>query len=166
MTWDYRVVAKRHEQTGDLLYGIHEVFLDEEDRAWTCTEEPVLPMGESLEGLRDEFLMMASALINLNPVVDYDLIPQEGAESPIAECFDEEGELTGSTIPLAEVMDEWLVNHAESNCNCGHCIHWRGAVSGRCLGRPLSVRDVGFEVQQRYITTDATDWCSLFEEEK
>ena len=109
MSWDYRVVRKRYEQTGDQFYAIHEVFFDEEDRAWGCTKEAVTPMAESLEDLVKEVLGFVQALFQANEdcdcgcIVDYDLIPEQGAVNPADERLDADGELVGDTIPWEEI---------------------------------------------------------------
>ena len=166
VTWDYRVVRKRG-QAGDLLYAVHEVFYDEENRAWACTEEPVLPMGESLDGLRKEFLMHLAAVVEADEgcdcgcLVDYDLIPEEGAVS-IADGQEMEDELYGC-VPYAEIRERLL--EGTQDCRCGHCLHWhkQGKRTGQCRARPLGVRDKDFEQRKRYAITRKTDWCSLFE---
>ena len=163
MSWDYRVVRKRCEQTGDEFYAIHEVFFDEEDRAWGCTVEPVLPMGKSLHDLTGEAVMFISAILEANQdpggIVDFDLIPEEGAVNPADGVDLEECE----TIPLEEVRAR-LFTKIGDRCCCGNCYHWRGKVSGKCLARPLGVRDSDFELQHRYVTTDKGDWCARFKE--
>jgi len=170
MSWDYRVVRKRHEQTGETFYAVHEVFYDEENRAWDCTKEPVLPMGESLEGLRKEFLMHLAAIVEADEgcdcgcLVDYDLIPEEGAVNLADKrCQEvEEGEC-GECIPFAEIRQKFL--DASRVCRCSRCLHWhkRGKRTGYCRARPLGVRDRDFEQRKRYAKTLKDDWCALFE---
>ena len=163
MSWDYRVVRKRCEQTGDEFYAIHEVFFDEEGRAWGCTVETVEPFGKSLHDLTGEFIMFISAILEANQepdlIVDFDLIPEEGAVNP-ADGVDPE---TCETISYDEVRDR-LLEAIGDKVNCGHCHHWRGKVSGSCLARPLGVRDADFELHHRYAITNKGDWCARFRE--
>lgn len=164
MSWDYRVVRKRSED-GDETYGIHECFFDEEDRVWACAVGPEEALAESPEELRDILVMMLWATTTLNPVVDFDLIPEPGAIAPIAEQLEQIGEGTLETISWEEVRDRWLSDR-DGSVTCGTCYHWRGKVSGTCLGRPVAVRDAEFEHRLRYARTDATDWCSRWDDNK
>jgi len=71
MTWNYRIVRS----FGGSL-GIHEVYYDEEGpRTWT--ENPMTLYGETLDELKEDFMMMAQAL--LKPIlreVEHDGRPQ------------------------------------------------------------------------------------------
>jgi len=167
MSWDYRVVRKRCEQTGDEFYAIHEVFFDEEDRPWGCTIEPVLPIGESLHELTGDMVMFITAILEANQdnelVIDYDLIPEEGAVNPADAVDMDRLDEEGACITLEEVRERLFENMGDRVC-CGTCYHWRGKVSGKCLARPLGVRDAEFEMQHRYATTDKGDWCARFKE--
>lgn len=160
MTWDYRVIRKRCEATGEHFYAIHEVFLDGEERIWACTEEPEYPIGESWDELKADMLMFIQAVLHPGGVIDYDTIPQGDAESPIADCFDKDGELVGDTISIEEALEGWGLKFSELNHNCEHCQHW--SKSGFCFARPLGVRDAKFNSQKRYVKTEPTDWCSRF----
>jgi hypothetical protein len=96
--WDYRVL-RREGMTGEIFYGIHEVFFDDAGRAWGCTVEPVAAVGYDLEDLADELELLAAAL--KQPVLEYDAIPEEGAESPAIDFNDDPG-----TIPLRDLLEE------------------------------------------------------------
>ena len=150
MTWDYRVVRKRDK--GELWYAIREVFSDEEDRIWGCTEEPVAAMGESREALVKELVEYLLAAISEDETVDFDLIPQEGAVNP-ADLKD-----LDFTTKWEDIRAELLANL--KGIDCAHCLHWR---KRKCMARPLSVRDKDFERQNRYVVTKGTDWCARFE---
>ncbi len=106
--------------------------------------------------------MFTQAFLHPGGVIDYDTIPEVGAENPIADCFDEDGELAGETIPLEEAFTNWKLNFSDLNHNCAHCFHW--TKSGFCHARPLGVRDAKFERQNRYTYTEGSDWCKLFQE--
>lgn len=57
-TWNYRVVRQQHGD--EVLYGIHEVYYDDTyGTGWTV--EPVAPVAESVEELRDVLAKMATA---------------------------------------------------------------------------------------------------------
>lgn len=68
MSWNYRVVKKVKD--GSEFYGIHEVFYDENKNIWTLTEDPVRPFGESLDEIKNSYLMMAESF--LQNVINYD----------------------------------------------------------------------------------------------
>lgn len=57
MSWNYRIIRS----FGGSL-GIHEVYYDEKGpRTWT--ENPMALYGETLDGLKEDFMMMAQALL-------------------------------------------------------------------------------------------------------
>lgn len=54
--WDYRIM--RRVENGEPVFGIHEVFYDDDGRVERWTESPVAPDGEgaaSLDELRRDF---------------------------------------------------------------------------------------------------------------
>lgn len=60
MTWNFRVVR---ESTGGLQWhSIREVYYDRRGEVDGWTEEPVAPLGESLDELRADLARMAEAL--------------------------------------------------------------------------------------------------------
>ena len=60
MTWNYRVV---HRRCGDTdTFTIHEVFYNGAGEITAMTEDPVEPMGESLQELKDDVELMLTAL--------------------------------------------------------------------------------------------------------
>ena len=167
MSWDYRIVKKRCEKTGGEVYAIHDCFFDEEDRIWACTKEPITPIGESPEGLRDDLLMMVGALTSLSPIVDYDLIPEPDAIDPIAEAREEIESGEATCISLEEVMDKWL-GERDDSVTCSTCYHWDGKgkkKAGICKARPVGVRDRDFETAKRYAYTKPRDWCARWKGE-
>ena len=167
MSWNYAVVRKRHPQSGDFFYAVHEVFYDNEDRIWACTEEPATPTGISLSELRKEMLDHVATLIRTcneddctcGCVADYDLIPEQGAIHPATDIDPEDCD----TISI-DWKKKWLPYTAE--CVCSHCTHWHkvGQYAGECHARPLMVRDKNFDQRKRYATTIDSDWCARFEE--
>lgn len=59
-TWNYRVLKKTDQKTGETIYAIHEVYYDDAGKPETCTENPVAPAGESLAELKrdmDHYLL-------------------------------------------------------------------------------------------------------------
>lgn len=78
MTWNYRVV-KRVIDRGEIfpedirretVYGIYEVYYDENDKPSSITIEPVVPFGETHEELVSCMKLFTRALNA--PVLDYD----------------------------------------------------------------------------------------------
>lgn len=104
-SWNYRILKK--EQDREIFFGVYEVFFDAEGRAWSCTEEPVAPMGETLEELKDELLDYLVAL--RWPVMDFDDIPEEEAISP----FDDLDFDNLDTVPWEEVREKLGLNISE-----------------------------------------------------
>lgn len=104
MSWNYRVV-KRHEPAfhdndankcdGNCIrYGVHEAFCDKKGKVFAITVNPIGIRGESLEELKKDLEWHAEAL--KHPVLDYDDIPEDGAEHPLDKLETEEREpLTG-----------------------------------------------------------------------
>lgn len=77
MTWNHRVIHRKFKDGGE-EYAIHEVFYDDKGKMQAVTEESVGPGGESLAELVESMGELALALIQ--PVVDFQDIPEEGAE--------------------------------------------------------------------------------------
>jgi len=71
MTWNYRVVKKTY--TGDTLFGIHEVYYDDDGKPEMVTVDPVGIVGDDMNELRREYVYYLRAL--LRPVLDYEEIP-------------------------------------------------------------------------------------------
>lgn len=76
MSWNYRVVRRTfqiptHEgENEEVLYGIHEVYYNDNGEIWTLTEEPVEVISETAEHMAEVLSMMKRALEL--PVLDYD----------------------------------------------------------------------------------------------
>jgi hypothetical protein len=68
-------------------YAIHEVYYDEEEEPWTCTEDPVCPEAEALDALREEMEHYRLALER--SVLAYgDLVPDyDRSASDLEEAF-------------------------------------------------------------------------------
>lgn len=54
MTWNYRVIRRHHAETDSVTYHVHEVYYGEDGSIEKWTEEPVEPLGESPEELRED----------------------------------------------------------------------------------------------------------------
>jgi hypothetical protein len=63
LTWDYRVIGRDGE------YAIYEVYYDNAGHIEAFSDEPVWPVGESLEELRQDLAHYHHALEQ--PVLDY-----------------------------------------------------------------------------------------------
>lgn len=59
MTWNYRVM-KRVLSNGEVEFGIHEVYYDDDGKACSWTDKSLVPTCQSREGLKYELevLMM------------------------------------------------------------------------------------------------------------
>lgn len=74
MSWNYRVVRRRHEYGGKDVYtfGIHEVYYNDEGKPRNLTVDPVTLCGQSREDVREDLELMLGAFSS--PVLDYDEI--------------------------------------------------------------------------------------------
>ena len=53
-SWNYRVIRKPTPDTDSVVYQIHEVYYREDGTIEGWTAEPVTPLGESVEELRED----------------------------------------------------------------------------------------------------------------
>ena len=60
MTWNYRVI-KSIDQTGEVNFGIHEVYYDENNIPHSCTAEPIVLTAESIEDLKADLELINKA---------------------------------------------------------------------------------------------------------
>ncbi len=67
--WDYRIL-KRTYSTGEIGYGIYEVFYNGKGKPWLCSEYPCGAYGDTIEELQQDLKWMLEALDQ--PVLDYD----------------------------------------------------------------------------------------------
>lgn len=70
--WNYRVFRKI-DVDGTEFFEIHEVYYNDEHRVEGWTEDPMRPMGLSIEDLREDLLAMLGAL-------DEDALDEKGLE--------------------------------------------------------------------------------------
>jgi len=83
--WDYRVVRKHYPESDAVSYQIHEVYYTDDSRIEHWTEEPVQPLGETAEELREDIRFFLQAF--RHPILEWkegSLITDE-ADSPINE---------------------------------------------------------------------------------
>ena len=52
--WNYRVIRHHHSETDSVTYHVHEVYYREDGGIEGWTQEPVTPMGEMAEELRED----------------------------------------------------------------------------------------------------------------
>lgn len=77
--WTYRLVRRVVE--GVEVFAVHEAYYDAAGKVWSITEGPV----EACAPTRDETLLcLATMLADCleHPVLDFDQIPEPGAEPP------------------------------------------------------------------------------------
>lgn len=67
--WDYRVIKRVVD--GEDTFGIYEVFYDENDLPFICTEKSCAPYGDDFMELKEDVRWMMDALSM--PVLDYDM---------------------------------------------------------------------------------------------
>lgn len=60
-SWNYRVVRKR-TATGEIVFGIHEVYYDGSGNPAFCSDGSIEPGGESIRDLRANLTNMLKAL--------------------------------------------------------------------------------------------------------
>lgn len=87
--WDYRVIRKRYPESDAISYQIHEVYYADNGSIEHWTEDPVQPLGETAEELREDIRFFLQAF--RCPILEWKevdgewtLIPDE-ADSPINE---------------------------------------------------------------------------------
>jgi hypothetical protein len=72
--WNHRVVRRIYnpgQESEEVLYGIHEAYYGlEGETKPAITNDPTEPLGETVEGLREELNRMLRALDK--PVLDYE----------------------------------------------------------------------------------------------
>ena len=66
--WNHRVVRHSPEE-GDIYYGIHEVYYDDEGNVLFLTESPVEVWGEDVDDLIKGYTNMSKAFDK--PVIDF-----------------------------------------------------------------------------------------------
>lgn len=93
--WNYRVVRKNLAE-GETSLAIYEAYYDSNGLIWAVTENPSKPYGDDINELSDDLFGMLKALER--PVLDYDSLPEKGAECPIHPTQEEERK--GEVIPL------------------------------------------------------------------
>ena len=78
--WNYRIVRSvfGEEET----FAIHEAYYDDKGRVWAISKEPDGVQAETYDALGKVLLLMQGAFVQ--PVLDYDAIPEPGAISPHA----------------------------------------------------------------------------------
>jgi hypothetical protein len=60
-TWNYRVIAQEDPEFGEVVYGIHEVFYDDEGSIDGWTKAPVPFLADSKVGLLDALAKAGAA---------------------------------------------------------------------------------------------------------
>jgi hypothetical protein len=69
--WNYRIIRKSDSFVeGGEMFGIHEVYYHDDGTPRTCTVDPVEPVGETRDELKDVFGMFRLAFDK--PVLDYE----------------------------------------------------------------------------------------------
>ena len=68
--WNYRLM-KRENDKGEVFYGVHEVYYDENGDIEGWSEESVTPVGESKDELKKTLTDLVKALDE--EILDYDM---------------------------------------------------------------------------------------------
>lgn len=79
MSWDYRVIGSKW--SGRIQFSIHEVYYNKDDCIEVWTENPVGPIGETLEELQKDLLMIADAFSK--PVLSWEKLIAASEEGTI-----------------------------------------------------------------------------------
>lgn len=67
--WSYRVVRKK-EDSGEVSFGIHEVYYDKHGKPQFCSNGSIEPIGESVRALKTELSRMQKAFCQ--PILKYE----------------------------------------------------------------------------------------------
>ena len=67
MTWNHRVIAREYK--GELAFGIHEIFYEDDGVPMGCTESAVGVVGDNLAELSQTLKWMRKAL--RKPILNY-----------------------------------------------------------------------------------------------
>jgi len=87
MTWNHRVVRRTWKEVyEEEAYGIHEAFYDKKGKVFAITKCEVGFYGSTMKEL-EQFLQMMQRCLDRTKagelsILDYDKIPEEGAEHP------------------------------------------------------------------------------------
>jgi hypothetical protein len=76
MHWNYRIVQDNNG--GDDWYSLREVYYRKDNKPWAWTEEPMEPMGDTIDELRGDFEAMKEAFERPMLVVDGDNLREVG----------------------------------------------------------------------------------------
>lgn len=122
MYWNYRIVKKQFPRKPDgtvdeskpefvqYNYGVHEVYYDANGKATMVTQDAESPYGETVEELITCWAAMAEAFTK--PILDFDKIPEEGAQNEIDEAMKELQDEDGNMRPVEELEAEGkLISH-------------------------------------------------------
>ncbi len=80
MNWEYRVMRTVDKETGEDRLGIHELYLAPDGSVQGLTTEPLIPVGATLEQLREDLQLMLGACDKL--MLDATLPPRRGMVNP------------------------------------------------------------------------------------
>ena len=67
MTWNYRILAQEYK--GELWFGIHEIYYNDDGIPDMCTEDAVGVVGDNLAEISDTLKWMKKAL--KKPILSY-----------------------------------------------------------------------------------------------
>jgi len=119
--WNHRII-KRNYPNEDYptapkatIYGVFEVYYDDKGLMHSCSIEPVVIIGDSVEEAKDTLGLIIKAF--RKPVINYDDIPEKGAQTPEAASSVEEAlDMMGTKISPedAENIKRILLEHIES----------------------------------------------------
>lgn len=76
MSWNYRIIRRTIGETES--FEVHEVFYRSDGTVEAWTENPIIPTGETLEELKQDFSRQLLAFES--PVLDHDRLMQEIGE--------------------------------------------------------------------------------------
>lgn len=77
MTWSYRAIKKQY--LDEEYYEIHEVYYNQDGDIWGMTENPIAPIGQTLDELINELQMIITDIKQRTPL-DYEVLQDNFAE--------------------------------------------------------------------------------------
>lgn len=104
MTWNYRVVKKTYP-SGDVFYGVHEVFYDADNSVFAFTDRPVPAQSETIAGLK-KYLRLMLASLDKPVLVDGGLSERSAQMDRFIEPDDEVGQFIITYVPEADHMGQ------------------------------------------------------------
>lgn len=112
MEHDYRVIRKVQKFNKNTLitYQIHEATYNANGKVIFITEDPIYPCGENIEEVMTNWFCLIEAFSK--PILDYDNIPEDGAENEFDKLFEEIENVDNTLLDKKyKTLDEFMKTH-------------------------------------------------------